>query len=563
MREILVLLKKELYISYGFVFNLKTRWKSPKSRRNIIFSIVFFIFFLVYFGFIYKNILYLVDDAIKNSNIDSLIFSMMFIMTILVLFIGLPTIINKLVYNNNINILIRLPLKIKNIIASDIISLSIGFVTYCFIFVYPMLFLLGFKMNYSIIYYILVVINSLFVLIINVSVIFLISTLLSYILSKLPGIKNAAQYIAMILFYIIFLGIGFGVQSLSMNTGNSKGLSYLFSFKSDGLLPSIFPHIKLYMNSLINIDSNIIKTIIYTMILLVIAVLSIIVIMNTCDKLFLGIVRSGKTKAKKIKLGSNKQNNILTNLLKIEFRTILKNPSIAMNVVMPIFIFPVIIIVAIILASTQSEEALPEIKSLVDTIKPYYQIIISLAIGMLYSYFTSGLQPATLSTISRHKETLWLMQVLPIKPELQLRAKLLMGLIMNMISAPLIIGLLIYTVGLRPLIIFGFIIGLFIGWLLGLNIGLLLEVLMPKLDWTELIKSVKSNPVYFISMIICYATIFAIGYPFYLITKDKSFNAMLNILDKYILLVALVFILLIISLYTISVKIYSKILSKY
>ena len=167
----------------------------------------------------------------------------------------------------------------------------------------------------------------------------------------------------------------------------------------------------------------------------------------------------------------------------------------------------------------------------------------------------------------------FIQKTLPINEEKQLRAKFLFGLLINMINIPILLVITACTIGFNFGLYIGLILGGMVGYIFALTSGLLIDVINPKLEWTEPINAVKKNPNLFISMIICYAVIFLYGYTLYKLVILKEINnpyfnpnEMFDIVSNigiFTYVALAIFTILSIIMYVVSVRIYKNKLKTY
>lgn len=566
MKEIITLLKKDILISYGFIFNIKAIWKSKKHRRSLIFNAIGIIVLFAYLGFIYKKV-----GSFKSDNFYNTIYNVGMFITIFNLIAGMSMIISKLHINDDLKILLRLPVKTKSIILVNIINLVIGFMFINIVIMYPLLVISYINSSIGVQTLILGIIGGVVLLLFNISVIMIVSILIISLVNKMPRVlKKVLQLLGMILFVLVIMGMSVGYQFF-INGDIEKGLG-----KNDAsVFNYVLPQLKLFANSIAG--DKLYECLISLFILTGVSIILILFIIKFLSKSLIKTLIDQKTADKKIKLGKNNKKSIMGHLIKIEFLSVFKNMSYVFNLVLMVYMLPIIFIIGIIIVKIKVtpddwNQFMLSLKMFFDSIGFGSTFGIGLGVAFVLSYYSSGLQPITSTSISRHKETIWLMQSLPIKAEKYLRAKLLFGLLLNIVNLPIFIAFSVYLLGFNTAIIAGLTIGSIVAYLFALNTGLIVDVINPKLDWTEPIKAVKNNPNLFITMILCYAIIFGYGYVFYKLFISNAIDAtfdlqkFFNIIKNfglYTCVVAVIFSLLSVGMYISSVAIYKKRLKKY
>lgn len=524
MKELLILLKKNMLVSYGGIINIKALLKSKKKRRSAIFTLIGIAIVLLYAYLMLGAIFKYIDTAIQDNTFDLLCIQILFFLMIFYIIIGASLIMSKAYKSDDTKILMRLPLKIRTILIANIIDIIIGFLTINIIVLYPMLTIYGVKTNQGILFYLYGFINSISLIGIMSILIYAVCILIIAFMNKFPRLRNIIIYLGMFLFLGIVLGVNFFINfQTTENKGNYfDGMNNFINHKKD-MIYTVFPQIKLFVNSILSNDLFV-KTINFT-ILLAIFIILIFIFSLVFEKLFVFAIIGEKQAKRIIKKGENRSKSILSSLIRIEISSIIKNPTYVFNVVIPVIIFPIMIIFSIVMMNIKAPGVIDKLKSFIEisggmNINIYY-IIIGGVLGLAVGYLSSGLSCIAGTSISRHKYTLWLMQSLPINHKKQIFAKLLTSCIIVGISIPLMIGIVIYVFGFNIILILSYIISTVIGIVFGQTIGIFLDIINPKLDWTEEVKAVKSNPNAFISIILTYGVVALIGYSYYKIMSDK------------------------------------------
>ncbi|MGD3920376.1 hypothetical protein QT613_22525, partial [Xanthomonas citri pv. citri] len=133
-------------------------------------------------------------------------------------------------FSDDIKILTRLPIKINDIIASKIVSMSMtNFIVYLFI-AYPAAIKYGILKNAGILYYLFFVIGSIAIPIIVTSFISLFTIFIMQYITKIPNLKNKFQFISLLLglaffvFYQIMIPKVDSEEKFSVFFENSKNI---------------------------------------------------------------------------------------------------------------------------------------------------------------------------------------------------------------------------------------------------------------------------------------------------------------------------------------------------
>lgn len=181
-----------------------------------------------------------------------------------------------------------------------------------------------------------------------------------------------------------------------------------------------------------------------------------------------------------------KRRSPLSALVLREWRLFIRNPGYAINGLAGIIIMPLIIIISFSANGKDMEEFI----SLMQL--PGADMAITI-VGIFLSIFTSTTNMISCTAISREGKDVWISKLIPVSPKKQVLSKLFHAMIvstMGIVSIGIIYAIFLKLSLGRTLIILSisFLASLFMN-----IIGLIVDIMNPKLDWTNPQEAYKSN----------------------------------------------------------------------
>ncbi|HEX9062672.1 MAG TPA: hypothetical protein VF941_21080, partial [Clostridia bacterium] len=169
-----------------------------------------------------------------------------------------------------------------------------------------------------------------------------------------------------------------------------------------------------------------------------------------------------------------------------EWKTFIRTPVYAMNGLSGIVMGPVMAFVMLFGKANKKGEFLSIIND------PKY--ILPVTLGMLgFILFTAGMNVTSSTAISREGSSFWISKIIPSPPRLQMLAKLMHGLSVSAIGV-IVTGALLSFFLKIPFYRFLIVEVLsFMGIVSTVSINLIIDILHPKLEWTNPQEAVKSN----------------------------------------------------------------------
>lgn len=142
--------------------------------------------------------------------------------------------------------------------------------------------------------------------------------------------------------------------------------------------------------------------------------------------------------------------------------------------------------------------------------QPGYGALVALG-GFMFMLFVSGMNIVASTAVSREGGTFWISKMLPVPPARQVSGKLLHGVsiaAMGILVTDIVLIVILQLALWRGVIIL--LLGL-LGGVLTTAAGLLIDVLRPKLDWTNAQEAVKQNLNGFLGILATLVLIIVLG----------------------------------------------------
>lgn len=556
--KLLTLIKKDLFLKYGSIFNSFT--DPYLSKKEKLKSTVAPLLILFYMFFININMIVpLVSKDINKG--PSMLISLIVACTLLVLVLTLTSTLSTFFLNEDIKILSKLPIKLKDIILSKIVDISLTNIVFFAVLLLPVSIYYGVKSNQDIFYYVSLLLGAIAVSLIFVSLVSLIILLLMKYITKIPNLKNILQVFYFTLFLIIFVGM----QIMSPSNGGNNGLDMLSKVGNYSFFIS-----KLYSSSL-GLESYLNRYV--SLLILVVSATILPPLVSTLTKKHFcaGLQQNSvfSAKRKKIKAKNIKKTSKTLTLVKKELLEVLKTPVYFFNMCIGGIMISIIFPLGFIFGAKRDGNM-----GLLDVIRGVRMkfldiigenllpaIFISLVVGFAFSLFSSLSGEPAATSISREGPRIRFLKSLPITAEEHVKSRIIASISLKLISYAIIfIIAFIITfphIYIPLLAIVGFILSSFFTS----NLGLLFDIKSPKLKWTNPQLAVKQN----MNIVKVMVSMFVIGFLIY-----QLLNFIMPMLPNDVgtislalLSIPILFIIIGYFLYIYNISIFEKNLIKY
>lgn len=500
MKNTLYLTKVLFLNSFGLNFsNKEKKNKKSISRIGYIALIIFLILFVgapmllmgIGMGVSFNEI----GKTLEGVNVVLEGFkSFLPLMSIMILLFSIFGIISTFFLSSDMETLLALPFKPKEIIIAKFInSLTSVYLIEIMMFL-PILIGIGLGASLNILYYFNIILVTIFLPMVPLAIFgILLTSLMRY--TALNRIKDKIQYIIM-LFAIVF-AIAIEIGSSSMGEGSMDDMANLIVNQSNALSYVMF----FTLPASIALGTNNILLSIGCMLIFIIMSIGFVILFGLVgEKIYIkGVLGKPQLKIKnkkeeKVELKEEKNTSIFKELVKNEWRTINRSPIFNMNLVLPVFLMPIILGVSMFAGFSEVDE----VGTLTELINGFKEII-DFSVGnvlvftvAILSFFTS-MSMSSSTAISRDGRNAYFNKIIPVEPMTIINAKVVLGIILGFIPC-LLITIILLALGLMNVLDFVLInIPLFLFIVVTNYIGIYIDLKRPKLEWENETVAVKQN----------------------------------------------------------------------
>lgn len=493
MRMLLKLIRLNLNVNFG-ISVLKYRFTKEKKKLweplLVIFSAAMGIGTLLFFFSIFMfGSFYMFR---QNGQGEEIILAVSFLgAQFFLLFFGIFHILSAFYFSKDMDFLVALPIKPYQILGSKFITIMVNEYLIALPLMIPALFIYGFGMNAGVFYWLKGIICVLMVPVIPLA----ISSFLVILLMRFINIKRSKDVIVVVMSFVgLFVGLGINFYFQRMMNGEKANFDsiiqaqqWLIGTIGRRFPPSIWATYALSKQGL--------EALGYFLLFVAVSSLLFAVLLWTGNKVFYKGLLSGEDASRKTKVLSLEKDgdkymkalSPLSALFWREWKLLLRTPVFMMNGLAGIIMMPVM---AVMTAVVQEESSIDKVVSFAGN--PQNTVFVGLG-GLALMILASSMNIVSSTAVSREGQTFWISKVIPVSPKLQVMAKLIHGLVISFMGI-LIIGIIMAAVLKYPLIKLPILVILAImGALVIIILDLIIDLIHPKLDWTNPHEAVKTN----------------------------------------------------------------------
>ena len=564
--KLLLLIKKDFYLQFSFIDNIIHPSKSQKPLKERLKSVIGLLVILAYASIInysvvlpaFKSTGVKPEDIVKGTMVAATFFSIMF---------TLASSMSNFFFSDDIKILTRLPIKIKDIIAAKIVSMSTtNFIVYLFIS-YPAAIKYGLLKNAGILYYLFFVIGSIAIPLIITSIISLVTIFIMQYITKIPNLKNKFQFISLLLGLVFFVFYQMVIPKLS----SEENFNIAFD-KAKNIFKYLFPFDNLFQKSIGLIGGSV-------------SILSLIILVGLCAVLFYltsnlmvkpflkGFQqnRVSPNKKKKVNIAKVKSTSVTFTIAKKEILEIIKTPIYLFNTMFTGVFLIIIFLIGIFNATKEDMGANGGVLSLISTlhekIYPFISkeflltIVLVFLVGFALALISGISNDPSATSISREGKNIRLLKSLPINSKDQIKGRIVASTLLKIIAqTPIFIVLMIALGKYFYLMILG-LLGFVLASFFISNLGLFFDIRSPKLKWDTPQQAIKQN----MNVLKLTLSVFAIGFALFSAIKKLLQNEIVDIdqLPYILLSVPVILVLIGFILFSMNVTSFEKHLLEY
>ena len=561
--KLLLLIKKDFYLQFSFIDNIIHPSRSQKPLKERLKSVIGLLVILAYASIINCSVVFPAfnshgvkpEDIVKGTMVAATFFSIIF---------TLASSMSNFFFSDDIKILTRLPIKIKDIIAAKIVSMSTtNFIVYLFIS-YPAAIKYGLLKNAGILYYLFFVIGSIAIPLIITSIISLVTIFIMQYITKIPNLKNKFQFISLLLVFVFY-------QMVIPKLSSEENFNIAFD-KAKNIFKYLFPFDNLFQKSIGLIGESV-------------SILSLIILVGLCAVLFYltsnlmvkpflkGFQqnRVSPNKKKKVNIAKVKSTSVTFTIAKKEMVDIIKTPIYLFNTMFTGVFVIIIFVIGFLNAAKEDMGANGGVLSLIsklhEKIYPFISkeflltIVIVFLVGFALALISGISNDPSATSISREGKNIRLLKSLPINSKDQIKGRIVASTLLKIIAqTPIFIVLMIALGKYFYLMILG-LLGFVLASFFISNLGLFFDIRSPKLKWDTPQQAIKQN----MNVLKLTLSLFALGFAFYFVISRLLQNKIINILQLPSVLLSIPIMLILIGciLFSLNVSSFEKYLVKY
>lgn len=490
------------YLSLAKVFIRSLSMTKPSTKQQMIVTKILLalvsLFIILPFVVVSGLFIYTVTNSLVEYNYETIGLEFMCILLCVFTFIfSFNVILNELYFTGDIENLLPLPLKPREIVGAKIASIfcaeSLVQLLVIFFSVIGFFFALGLSFK-NFLLGILGMITLPMIPIIYCSIIsLLIMSFTRFIKNKETIRKVGLVFVlAVLMLFVYFLG---ALQNFDLEL-------YIEGFVNGDqtflhVMRGIFPHINLFIDILVT--GSIRSLLLY----ILVNIGFIVVLLGLADVCyFKGVVGLSSKDTESKKSSSNILNNIkvenpTNSYFKKEIFTLFRTSSYFLNCILINFIWP--IFVYVICKLKFPDLTLSKLKNLVTSTDNNTLIIIFMfVIGV--SILLPALNSIASSSFSREGKNFYFMKYIPMDYGNQVYVKLLVSFIIAFIGVNVFSLIFYLVIGLKVSTAFIFLIISFLAILFICSLGIIIDSINPKLVWDDELNALRENSNNFIVM---------------------------------------------------------------
>lgn len=472
---------------------IKNSKRTDKATVNVL-SILAFLIVFGFLGGIMTFASFRVTKSLIDLNQSYAFINILLLVNFFVLFEkSIYDSLNVLYFSKDLKILLRMPLKPKDILSAKIINMIISeWPAEIIMLAIPMV-VYGILTKCGMLFYLYMIIELIILPIIPIMVMSLIIGIIMRFTNKIKN-KSKVVYITIICTVLLFgvFGVGFNVQD-EFSVSNFQNIL----LKTNGLAEMIsnnFVLIKPIINSLVNYNSIVgLKSIlIYILESIAFYYISIQIISKIYLKGAIGTTINGDKKIRKVKeltLKDFKTKNTSIAYIIKEFKTMIITPIFCIQcLIMPVTYPLVILWIANIFAKFADNAGMDLIEGLAKISTSSLGIAIFLSVGQVFYMMNFS----SIIAVSRESNNWILAKYIPLNMYKQFNLKIVIGSFLNFISSVVVVIIYYY---ITRNISFSIILFLCLA-LLNLiceKLKLILDYKNPKLTWDSEYTMMKQN----------------------------------------------------------------------
>lgn len=470
--------------------------KSKKGKYSTIIGVGLLLVFVL--ASVCVPMAYVLSSILEVVRIENILISLIIPLGgLAVIIFSIFSTVSVFCLNKDSEHLLSMPIPPRDIILGKFIVSLITQYYVLLMFILPCLIGVGIGIDASLMYYLYTIIVFICMPIIPSAIV----TIIILLITRFTGIiknRDLFMYFSMALILVFAFGYNYILQNVLVIDPSNMGST--IGDLENAVLPlckKIFPFYNSASSALINYNN--LNGLFSLITFLSINLVSLLVVYLLGDKLYLKslIVTSGSKKKKtQLEVVTNrevKKSSQVSWLLKKEWLIVKRTPIFMLNIVVIVFLMPLIIVFSFLITHFSSggniNINLINIENLdLYLHNPYiYLIVFAVAI-----FFTCTSVAASTS-ISREGSSAWFMKVMPVSYFKQINVKVLFATLIDMIGVivTMLVPVFIYKIPLYYVLIILLPLSIIVTLMNYFNI--LIDLKRPRLKWSEESEAVKQN----------------------------------------------------------------------
>ena len=497
MKNILYLTKILFLNSMGASSNNK-KSKKRFSRIGII-SLVAILFGLVFVPMVYLGI-EMGKMFAPFGMLDIILKLFLPISSIILIVFSIFSIISTFFLSSDIETLIGLPIKPRDIIIAKFLTSLMTVYLIEFMMFTPIIIGLGIGLEVNVLYYFYTILITIFLPFFPLSILgIVLVSLMRY--SAMSKMKDKIQYFIMA-FAVIF---ALGMQVLSEmipeimvdNVDTIEAIKLTFSGPANLFSGIMF---FTYPASIALSTNNIIISILSMLGFIAISFVGLGIFSYVGEKIYIkGIlgkpqIKSKKYKEEKVEIKSEKETSLFKNLVANEWKLMWRSPTFNMNLIASVLVVPIIFAFSFGIGFIRGSDG-ASFKDIVGAMREMISLDSAFAMCIaiaIFSFFTC-FSPISSTAISRDGKHAWCNKVLPINPMTIIYAKMFWGLVLGFIPV-VFLGILALVIGVFNIIeLIMVLIPIALIVVFTNFIAIMIDLARPKTNWDSEQSAVKQN----------------------------------------------------------------------
>ncbi|HZK01340.1 MAG TPA: hypothetical protein VFC96_00580 [Anaerovoracaceae bacterium] len=492
MRKFITLLKTSLNVHFGISF-LKYRFTKEKKRLwepiAIFAAVVFGGGSLVtMYSFLLLGIF--IGGQVINQPEIVLTFSFMVSQMVILIF-GIFYIMSVFYFSQDMEILVPLPLKPGRILGVKFVTILISEYLVTLPMLLPALFIYGIELSPGPFYWF-----KGFVLMLTAPILPLaIAGIFVVILMRFVNIRKSKDLMVVIgSLFGLLAGLGINFLTQNIPEGNEEEFIKHLVEKNEGLIRAVGAKFPPSIWATLGLSKSGWQGWGYFLIFVGFSLILVFLLIWLGNRFFYRgflagqeVRRKNRTiTGKEIEKHFNKVSNPIISLFWKEWRLFFRTPIYVMNGLAGVIMIPLIMMMPLI---TRSEELI----ELINYARNPEYITITMLISLGIILFATSLNMVSCTSISREGSTFWISKIIPIPPRDQVLAKLLHSASLSLLSIILIIIPLYFVLNIA---LYRLVIIIILGFLTNglINVlGLAIDLVRPKLEWSNPQEAIKQN----------------------------------------------------------------------